>query len=259
MRDKLDDSLIRITNIFIKNNIPITHAVEPANLTQEVVDFLLNTKREYPNLIEIIQHGYNHKLNYKEFIGGKLRKGEFGGKRTYEDQYKDIKAGKNLMDKYFGDMWFPVFTFPYGARNNAVIKAVNDVGFKVVNGGISPYFKHRIFYKIGRLLKKECLLNRKVSWNLKYKPNTNLFQIDLGISIIKKYNDERTACEMYTLDELKKLTINNLKILNIGLLIHHRYHNTEEKLMLVEDYLSWIKQLPNIEFSTQEQIFRIFA
>lgn len=259
VRDKLDESLIQITDLFIKYNIPITHAVEPANATPEVIQWLLDTKKKHPTIIEIIQHGFAHKLNYQKVIGGKLRKGEFGGDRTYEEQFSEIREGKELMDKYFGDQWFPIFTFPYGARNQEAVKAVSDAGFIAVNGGVSPNKKQQMFYKVGRILKKEYLFKRKVSWNLKYKPNTKLFQIDLGISIIKKYHDEGTNCDMNTLDALKAKTNNYLTLPNVGVILHHRYHNTDDRIKLVDDYLQWIKTIDGVTFSKQEDIYRLFG
>ena len=57
VRDKLDQILVDFTTLCIKNKMPIAHAVEPANVTQEVVDWLLETKKSHPHLIEIMQHG----------------------------------------------------------------------------------------------------------------------------------------------------------------------------------------------------------
>lgn len=73
LRNKLDDSLIKITDLFIKYNIPITHSVEPANVSEEVVKWLVDVKKKYPDLIEIMQHGYEHKIK------NNFKKGEFGG------------------------------------------------------------------------------------------------------------------------------------------------------------------------------------
>ena len=73
VRDNLDQSLIELTDIFIKNQIPITHAVEPANITQAVIDWLLEVKQSYPEIISIMQHGYDHTVKNKHKKG--IRKG----------------------------------------------------------------------------------------------------------------------------------------------------------------------------------------
>lgn len=260
VRGTLDESLIKITDLCILKEIPISHTVEPTNVSQNVVDWLLKVKTESPNLIEIVQHGYEHKLNYQRVVGGKLKKGEFGGTRSYEEQFTEITRGKEFLDKYFGDNWFPLFTFPYGARNNAALKAVSDAGFKVVNGSMGVSLQHKILYAIGRALNREMLFGRKISYNLRHRKKLNLFQIDTSISVIKKYLDEGTEASFYSLDELKAKTTAYLNISpTFGIVLHHRYHNTEAKIKLLEDYILWLKSLPDVEFVTQEFIYHKFA
>lgn len=259
VREKLDDSLITITNECIKRGIPICHAVEPANVSLKVENWLKDLKKQ-TNLIEIVQHGYSHKLNYIKKISGVTKKGEFGGDRTFEDQYNEIKKGMDLMNKKFHDDWFKLFTFPYGARNQDCIKAIDKCGFKAVNGSMGVSIKHKTFYLIGRLLKKEMLFNKKVSYNLKYKPNTNLFQIDTSISIIDKFNDEFFDGEFLSLDQLKKETsflLNNTNI--VGIVLHHRYHTTDKINKLFTNYLNWLITIPNVKFVTQEFLYNKFG
>lgn len=253
VRNKLDYSLIEITNIFMEKGIPITHAVEPANITEEVVSWLNSIKKQYPNLIEIMQHGYDHKHK------NKIKKGEFGGQRGYEEQFKDIEDGKTLMDKYFGDLWFPAFNFPYGPYNPAAMKAVHDCGFKVVNSHYNNEWKRQIFYKLGHLLRKGYLFKHHVSWNLDYYPGTKLFEIDMNVGFIDKYYNEEFDSKMMTLDELIEDTRKYFNQKTIGVLLHHRYHNTREKIQLVDDYLRWCKTLQNIEFCTMESIYNTYA
>jgi peptidoglycan/xylan/chitin deacetylase (PgdA/CDA1 family) len=259
VRETLDNSLVAMTELLIKYKIPISHAVEPANVSPEVVDWLLDIKKGHPSLIEIIQHGYSHRLNYKTVIGGKIKKGEFGGARTYKEQYDEIKKGKDRMDDLFREHWFPLFTFPYGARNDAAINAVSDAGFLAVNGSMGISWKHRIAYPIGRFFKKEMIAGRKVSWNLRYKPNTNLFQIDTSISLIKKFYNEQSDCEYYTFEALKRISEDYMKQLDVvGFVLHHRY-DTHESIQMLENFIQWLKTIHNINFSTQEAIYKEYA
>jgi hypothetical protein len=259
VRNTLDESLVQMTDLFIKQNIPVSHAVEPANVSPDVVTWLIDLKTKHSNLIEIIQHGYSHSLNYKKNIGGKLKKGEFGGSRCYQEQYDEIKKGKELMNEKFGDLWFPLFTFPYGARNWDAILAVNDNGFKTVNGSMGVSKKHKLLYTIGRLLKKEMIKGRKISWHLKNKPGTNLFQIDTSISLIKKFIDENNQCEYHNIDTLIAKSQDYIKHSNvIGYVLHHRYDN-EATLAVLEKLLIWLKNQNNISFLTQKQIYEKYA
>ena len=252
VRNTLDSSLVEITEIFIKNNIPVTHAVEPANVTPKVVDWLLKIKKKYPTLIELMQHGYDHQIK------NNFKKGEFGGQRTYEEQFNNIRTGMELMDKYFGDLWFPAFNFPYAPYNLSAMKAVNECGFKVINSHFNSHWTRKFFYFVGHLLKKGYFLNHHVSWNLNYYPNTNLFEIDMNISFIKKYINEDTDSKMFNLKELIENTIKYSQYRVIGILLHHRYHNEFVKIKLLEDYIEWCKK-QNFQFMSLSQIYQRFS
>ena len=190
VRDTLDSSLVKITELFIQHNIPITHAVEPANISPGVIKWLIETKQKSPDLIEIMQHGYDHQIKNSQ------KKGEFGGQRTYSEQYHEISMGKELMNQYFSDLWFQAFNFPFAPYNAAAIKALNDCGFKVLNSHFNRKSSRQIFYFFGHLLNKGYWFDHHVSWNLNRYPNTNLFEIDMNISFIKKYLNDKTECEM---------------------------------------------------------------
>lgn len=252
VRETLDDALIDITDLFIKHNIPITHAVEPANVTKPVIDWLLDIKKKHPTLIEIMQHGYDHTIKNKE------KKGEFGGQRNYEEQYKEISHGKELMNEYFGDQWFEAFNFPFAPYNLAAIKAVDDCGFKVLNSHFNSKFNRQVFYFFGHLLRKGFWLDHHVSWNLDYYPNTNLFEIDMNVSFIKTYINEKTDCVFWPLDEFITKTKTYDKYDTIGVLLHHRYHNSKETVDLVDNYLKWAKE-QQYTFATLEQLYGKYA
>ncbi|MCX6163656.1 MAG: polysaccharide deacetylase family protein [Ignavibacteriae bacterium] len=252
LRNKLDDSLLKITDLFIKYEIPITHSVEPANVSEEVVNWLIDVKQKHPDLIEIMQHGYEHRNKNNN------KKGEFGGQRGYDEQYKDISRGKALMDKYFGDLWFSAFNFPYGPYNPAAIKAVNDCRFKVLNSHYNARISRKIFYSIGHLLRKGYLFDHHISWNLDYYPGTNLFEIDMNVGFIKKYVNEQEESMMHSLEELIEDTKKYFNQKTIGVLIHHRYHNTPDKIAFIENYLKWCKDNPDFTFLSMSRIYERF-
>jgi hypothetical protein len=251
VRNRLDEELIQITDLFIHHNIPITHAVEPANVTPEVAAWLVDAKQRHPDLIEIMQHGYDHRIKNTR------RKGEFGGDRTYDEQYQEIMRGKELMNLLFKDMWFECFNFPYAPYNPAAIRAVNAAGFKVLNSHYNHGITRRIFYALGHLLRRGYMMGHHVSWNLETYPNTNLFEIDMNISVIKRYINEISECEMLSLNELKEITRSYMSYPTIGILLHHRYHNTREKLSLINHYLTWCRSI-DLEFSTIKGVYERF-
>lgn len=252
VRDTLDSALLNVTRIFINHSIPITFAIEPANVSKEVVDWLLFQKRSFPKLIEITQHGYDHTIK------NKVVKGEFGGQRSFGEQYEDILKGKELMNKYFGNEWFESINFPFGVYNPETLKAANKVGYKVFNSYNRSHWTHQLFYKFGHLLNKGFLFNKHVSWNLDYYPGINIFEIDANISFIRQYFDEETSSEMYSLNELikKALDYKNKRVTSV--LLHHRYHDNELKLNLIEEFINWAKEI-NYEFLSSKEVYEKFS
>jgi hypothetical protein len=249
VRGTLDKSLIEITDLFIKSNICITHAVEPANITHEVSDWLLEMKKRHPGYIEIMQHGFDHSIK------NLIRMGEFGGKRGYQDQFDDIKKGMELMNHFFGDMWFHAFNFPFGPYNQAAMQALADHKFLVVNGSSGNDWKRNLFYSTAHILRKEYFLGYRVPWNLQYRPVTGIFEIDMNTGFIDKYYDEESSCKLFSVNEMKKDTLRFRRKKTIGVLLHHRYHNTPEKIKLIKDYISWVKSLPNVECANLKSIY----
>ncbi|MHC1775957.1 MAG: DUF2334 domain-containing protein [Lentimicrobium sp.] len=241
VRDSLDDTLIKMTELFIKHGIPVSHAVEPANISKKVSDWLISVKRHNPDLIEIIQHGFNHNLS------NPLAKMEFGGTRTYHDQLIDIQKGKEIMDNIFGKMWSPVFTFPYGTYNTDTLKAVSDSGFIAISSKIQFSQKARIKNYIGKNLKMGDILGRKISYHPGLRYGFNFKEVSVSVNLIKEYTGYSSAIH-YTLSDLKKqieLSKNYTSI--VGILLHHRFH--ENQMDSIEELLNHLKNM-NCQVST---------
>ncbi len=248
IRGTLDTALQRITQIFLDRRVPIIHAVEPANVTREVSGWLLEVKRAHPDLVDFMQHGYDH------VVKNTVQKGEYGGQRTYEEQHADILRGRKLMDEHFGDQWFNAFNFPYGAYNEAAVRAVNDCGFAVLNSHDNIEWKRRVFYAVGHLLRQGRLLNHHVSWNLKTIPGTRLLEIDMNVGFIRRYLNEGVDSVMFSLGEMKTDTMRYARRRSIGVLLHHRYHTSEEHFALVEDYLDWAAESGLFTFARMSDV-----
>ena len=235
VRNSLDDSLVRIQEIFINRKIPITHAVEPANISEDVVKWLLSIKEEYPDMITIMQHGYDHSIKNKKQYG------EFGGDRTYDEQYEEIFKGKKLMDVHFGNLWFPAFNFPCSPYNKEAIQALQHLDFKVLNSHYNRKWSRRIFYAFGHFLKKGLLFGHHVSWNMNVYPETTIYEISMNISFIKDYLDEQTHCEFCTYEEICSDVETYLRSpFPIGILLHHRYHTNKESIDLIKKVLDYL-------------------
>lgn len=228
VRDELDRSLIDLTRLCIENRVPVILAAEPANLTPEVVGWLKEIKMQHPDLIEIIQHGYNHNRHNPE------QKMEFGGGRGYQEQFDDIKKGREIMDNNFGQLWDAVFTFPYGTYNANTLKAVNELDYKAISTKIKFSSKARIKNKVGKILGASQLIGKNISYHPATHSGYKFREISVSANLIKKYTGQRSA-EHYTVNEIMgqiRSACAHTQI--IGVLFHHRFH---------QEYLEQIRQL----------------
>lgn len=234
VRNSPDHSLIDITDLFILNKVPISHAVEPANVSQEIVDWLIDKKKEFPDLIEIIQHGFNHNINNP---GLKM---EFGGKRGFEDQLFDIKKGVELMNTYFHNLWTPVFTFPYGTYNRNSLKAISACGYKILSSKIKFSKKARVKNFLGRTFGIDEFRGKQVNYHPGIRKNYGFREISVSVNLIKRYTGSNTAIH-YDLENI----INQIKLAQkhtgiIGILLHHRFH--ENEMQLITGLIQYLKQ-----------------
>lgn len=246
VRNSLDESLVIITELFIKHKIPITHAVEPANVTRPVADWLLNLKKQHPGIIEIVQHGYDHS---KKAV---TTSGEFGGSRTYEEQYKDIADGIKLLDQYFGKYWFRAFTFPYGAYNYETLRALKDLNYNVVSTGYTHSLKRRVLNTAGTLLRKKFLVNKPINYFNEKIPGFGMLELPTSINLTKKMLDEnnsiqKTFAELKEEFELKKSSFHL-----IGFLMHHRWWKGDD-FKAMDELLAYLKK-GNYSFTTMERL-----
>lgn len=248
VRGSLDPSLIELTNIFFNAGIPICHAVEPANISLDVVSWLLEQKKRHPDLIEIIQHGYDHNK------AGEYEKMEFGGNRTYYDQSVTIRDGQKIMNNYFGNEWLPVFTFPYGSYNTATLRAIADSGFSALCTGTNFTMKGRLKNRIGVFFGKDIIAGKRVSYHQRIRVSCKLPEISTAVSVIKKYLNENEAVH-YSIDELlEKISESEKYTSTIGVLFHHRFH--EQQIVQIEKLID-ILQKKNYNFITLQEALGI--
>lgn len=257
VRGTLDHSLVRLVEIFILNETPICLAVEPANVSADVVSWLIDLKDNHPSLINIVQHGLNHQLNIDRVLYSKRYKGEFGASMSYADQYEMIRTGIDLMDELFGDRWFRAFAYPFGGRNKDTVRVLHDLGFKIAFGNTSCDYKSRLFYSVGRCLGRETLFGRKISWHMRSRFSPSLLQVDFCISVITKYLNSDEDAVFMDLNQFAELIDRNKKCnQHIGILFHHRYHNSDTKLQLIHEYLQKVKSMADLNVIPISDLYR---
>ncbi len=127
---ELSQNLERLWKLCSKWKAPIVFGAIPKKINPSAVKFLLKVKKQEPELVDIVQHGWEHK-NY----GSEKEKYEFGKTRNYSQQKKDILNGKKLMKKYFGKDFFPAFIPPFHGYDENTLKIISQLKFKVFSGG----------------------------------------------------------------------------------------------------------------------------
>lgn len=250
VRDIVDEELIKLVEIFIAAKVPISLAIEPANITQEVVDWLKRKKNNQSDIIELIQHGYDHN---KRLIYSKGK--EFGGERGFEDQYEDLKKGKEMMDNYFGNLWFPVMAFPYGSYNTPALQALDKLKFKVLSTGVDFSLKHRVKNFVGNTFAKDFILDKKVCYHNEIRKKYKFSEFDTSVNIIKKQISIDKGIH-FTLNEIMKMIESDFKHSDVvGILFHHRFHTNE--FIMIEQLVQKLKE-KGYQFSTFEKLHSNF-
>lgn len=248
----LDKELINVTELLITEGVPITHAVEPANVKDDTVAWLNEMKAENPNLIEIMQHGFDHKRRHL---------GEFGGSRPYEEQLEYISKGKQIMLESFGENFVKAINFPFGNYNKHTIKAADELGFKIISSHYNYKPSRRIMYYLGNLARRGQIFGKHVSHHMQYYPATNLFEIDMCLSFIKKYigGYNSRECVFEDINDMLEEYQHFKKHTNvIGILLHHRYHHSRKGVELIRDTIKALKT-EDVVFTNYSELYRTFS
>lgn len=142
----------RLKNLFFQYEIKPILSIIPQNR-----DEILNIDPPNPNFWQEIRelvkkgwkvamHGFEHK--YINQNGGILKinfKSEFAG-LSYEDQLEKIKKGKEILKSQ--NIETDIFVAPGHSFDKNTLKALKEVGFKVISDGIAlyPFEKYGILW-----------------------------------------------------------------------------------------------------------------
>jgi len=129
--DVADDEplLCRLLDLFAADETPLNLEIIPGQLTLAGRRRLRDRWEEAPALFDLHQHGWVHQNH--EASG---RKCEFGPARSFEEQLKDLRAGRDRLRDQFGSAFVPVFTPPWNRYSHATITALIELGFRAFSG-----------------------------------------------------------------------------------------------------------------------------
>jgi len=249
----LDTELVEVTRRCTEQGVPLSHAVEPANVTDEAVAWLRGEKAKDARLVEITQHGFDHELRDI---------GEFGGDREFEDARGDLARGREILEQKFGDDFLSALNFPFGLYNQNAIRAADAVGYRIICAHFNARRSRRMMYAVGRALRMGQILGKHVSHHLDFYPRTKMFSVDVSISFIDRYIGPHgsNTCTFHSLDEIKRrveLWMPHTPV--IGLLLHHRFHHQAEHRELITRVIDWLKTIEGAEFWNIEEVYRRYC
>ncbi len=243
VRNCVDIGLESLVNLSFKMKIPVSYAIEPGNISIDVIKFLKEIYNINSELVEIIQHGFNHNLDnrFKDKI-------EFGGDRDYLSQFNDLQKGVSIMERDFKDVWFRAISFPFGKYNKNTLKVVNQLKFLAISTSTNFNKQNLIKDFIGRKLKRHFLINKKVSYHTKKVPAFDFYDFGTSVNIIKRYISYDCA-EHYNYEELLYSIIKSFKHTDtVGILLHHRFHKKEDFNNL-EKIITYFQSQDNYQFT----------
>lgn len=126
--DEDEETLRHLLDISLSFSVPLNLEIIPGRLTASAKKLLKEHNRFHSTLLELHQHGWQHCNHERE---GK--KCEFGISRSFHQQREDIAKGKALLEKTFGDRFYPVFTPPWNRCTEETFKVLDELGFKVLS------------------------------------------------------------------------------------------------------------------------------
>lgn len=223
VREVLDESLCYLTEKILNHDLKISHAVEPANVSPEVVNWLLGIQSRHSDQVEIIQHGFDHQLKTSPPV-----RGEFGGGRPSAEQLDEVRRGAEIMDSYFGDQWSRIFSFPFGSYDLNTLRALEQCDFRVISTGIRFSKKRKLLNKAGRFLKQKRLLGKNITYFNEMIPGFHLKEVPVVLNNTKKQTGPDRAIQR-SAEELTAEWVALPDWLTVrGVLCHHRFNSQSD-------------------------------
>lgn len=127
--DVLDTNITRLIELFTKHNIPLSLEVVPNKLDDKFVGYF--SKLQSKNLFDIGQHGFDHK---NHAVNGAFR-GEFGANRNDREKRTDIRAGRELLKRRFGEYSKAIFIPPWNSMDEETFRILKEEYFTATSCG----------------------------------------------------------------------------------------------------------------------------
>jgi peptidoglycan/xylan/chitin deacetylase (PgdA/CDA1 family) len=123
-----------LNEVFIEENVPVTHGVVPAtengghSPNSNFAEYMRELKANHPDLIELSLHGYTHNTDLSDWKGGS----EFAG-YSYDWQYNRLEQAKDAFENAFGEAP-ATFIAPGNTYDRTTARALGDLGLIAASG-----------------------------------------------------------------------------------------------------------------------------
>lgn len=225
---ELTDALRHLVEKFIELQIPVSHQIIPARLTDGCARWLRQQWLENPGLIEFGQHGLEHRM----VVRGRHLLREFGPERSLAEQARIVGQGRTrLVEMLGGDVPIAVFTPPQHKYDRNTIKAVAGSGYRIFSAAAYPSRQHRAAYRLGRALGWSSVRHHGISHHLRVRPEAPLYEISVGVVV-----DDGRAIRTRGKDLGREVRHAATRSTVVGLMFHHDvYHGQLEELDAIAD------------------------
>lgn len=248
--DSLTDELIAFVNFFLREAIPVNYQIVPGRFEADACEFIRESRRSHPELIRLNQHGYMHEHVNK----GVHTWFEYSGDRPYEDQYQSIQRGQRILRErlgsYFDDR---VFTPPGHKYDENTLQALEALGFEILSASSYTSPHARLYYAVGKLLRRSSLLGKRISYNGRQLPGHDLREISVAIDVDMS-KDRRgnpiTKSSARLIREFQQ-AIRHTRV--VGIVLHHScYHR--RSLEILQEFIGFLRSVPGLSFRLIEDV-----
>lgn len=244
----LTPSLRRFAATFEERGLPVSYQIIPRLLTDECARFLRDAKRRAPKLLELSQHGLAHEMN----VGGRKVYYEFGPERSYDEQLEDIRAGRGILeDKLADDFEGLVFTPPQHKYDRSTLRALENVGVRVLSASCYSGWAHRAIYRAGRTLGLSSIGRRGISYHGQVRPDADL--LELSISVVVDDGSTHRERADQVLREIRKACAQSPVV---GLMFHHEVYQCDGDAAFLTHLADGLAAMRGGEFSLLSDIYR---
>jgi hypothetical protein len=250
--DAFDTSadFLYLFNYFISKKLPVNFQVIPSWATDSFFKFINRFSKSDLAYTKFNQHGLEH----EQIINGEHHWSEFGGKRTYQDQFDTIRTGKSILEDRLGTNFdATVFTPPQHKIDPNTIKTLHKLDFKIIS--LSNYCKilPQIIYKACRVFNISSIHNRAISYHEHYRPEAPLFELSASV-IIDDGNQIILSPDQALAEFLRARRTHK----TVGIMMHCKpFRHKSEKFL--DEFLSKLNNLPDIEFLSINDIAHNFT